>query len=130
MFEWASDGSVVSLGRSDPTVAKDIVSEWQAAAAAPSAPAAALLGPVREGSEWLIAARAPLAHSRRPAPAPTGGWTIAYVDLDRLLSRARLVRAVGVGNDFALVRTDRVRRLFAGVRRLGQRTVARSCGDC
>lgn len=106
LFEWASDGNVLRLGRSDPAVAKDIVSEWQAAAAARGAPAAALLGPVREGSEWLIAARAPLDRSMTPDSGPSGGWAIAYADLDRLLVRARLLRAVGAGNDFALVRTD------------------------
>ena len=105
VFEWASDGSVLTVSRSDPTVTKALVSEWQAAASPRGAPAAALLGPVREGSEWLIAARAPLAHPT-PDAGPAGGWMIAYESLDRLLSRARLVRAVGVDNDFALVRTD------------------------
>ncbi|HEX4268268.1 MAG TPA: EAL domain-containing protein [Steroidobacteraceae bacterium] len=105
-FQWASDGAIVGLGRSDPAVAKDIVSEWQAAAAAHAAPAAALLGPVREGSEWLIAARAPLDRSLTPDSGARGGWSIAYTDLDRLLMRARLPRAVGAGNDFALVRSD------------------------
>ena len=105
VFEWASDGGVVSLGRSDPVVAKAIVSEWQAAAAAGGAHAAALLGPVREGSEWLMAARAPL--NLATTPDAPGAWTIAYENLDRLLAAARLVRTVGAGNDFALVRTDR-----------------------
>ena len=68
VFEWASDGSVLTVSRSDPTVTKALVSEWQAAASPRGAPAAALLGPVREGSEWLIAARAPLAH-----PTPGAG---------------------------------------------------------
>jgi diguanylate cyclase (GGDEF)-like protein len=106
VFEWASDGGILTLGRSDPAAAKAIVSEWQAAAAARGAPAAALLGPVREGSEWLIAARAPLDRSMTLDPGPPGGWTIAYANLDRLLARARVRRAVGAGNDFALVRTE------------------------
>ncbi len=107
VFEWASDGSLQTLSRSDPTVAKAIVSEWQAAASPRGTPSAALLGPVREGSEWLIAARAPLPRPTTPGTGPPGGWTIAYASLDRLLARAHLVRAVGASNDFALVRTDR-----------------------
>jgi diguanylate cyclase (GGDEF)-like protein len=107
VFEWASDGSVLTQGRSDPAAAKAIVSEWQAVASAGGAPSAALLGPVREGSEWLIAARAPLDRSMTLDSGPPGGWAIAYADLDRLLARARMLRAVGAGNDFALVQTER-----------------------
>ncbi|MHB8814769.1 MAG: putative bifunctional diguanylate cyclase/phosphodiesterase [Steroidobacteraceae bacterium] len=107
VFEWASDGSVLALSRSDPAVAKAIVSDWQAALSPRRAPSAAVLGPVREGSEWLIAARAPLDRPMTPDSGPPGGWTIAYESLDRLLARARLLRAVGAGNDFALVRTNR-----------------------
>ncbi|HUA23214.1 MAG TPA: EAL domain-containing protein [Steroidobacteraceae bacterium] len=106
VFEWAGDGSVRILSRSDPTVAKAVVSEWQAAASPGRAPAAALLGPVREGSEWLIAARVPLDHPATQDAGPGGGWRVAYETLDRLLARARLVRAVGTANDFALVRTE------------------------
>ncbi|MGH8298768.1 MAG: putative bifunctional diguanylate cyclase/phosphodiesterase [Steroidobacteraceae bacterium] len=99
VFEWGADGSIVPSGQSAPAVAQAIVSEWQAAAPVHGARAAALLGPVREGSEWLIAARAPL-------DGP-GGWAVAYATLDRLLARAHLMRAVGAGNEFALVRADR-----------------------
>jgi diguanylate cyclase (GGDEF)-like protein len=107
VFEWASDGSVQTLHGSDPATARALISEWQAAVSPRGAPAAALLGPVREGSEWLIAARAPLDRPATPDSGATGGWTVAYESLDRLLARAQLVRAVGAGNDFALVRTDR-----------------------
>jgi len=107
VFEWASDGSVQTLHGSDPATARALVSEWQAAASPRGAPAATLLGPVREGSEWLIAARAPLDRPATPDSGAAGGWTVAYESLDRLLARAQLVRTVGAGNDFALVRTDR-----------------------
>jgi diguanylate cyclase (GGDEF)-like protein len=107
LFEWARDGGILPVGRSDPAVAKTIVSEWQAAAPTGGTPSAALLGPIREGSEWLIAARAPVAPSMAAGAASQGGWTVAYADLDRLSARSHLVRDVGGGNDFALVRTDR-----------------------
>ena len=106
VFGWAPDGSIRAAGRSDAETAKALVSEWQAAASASGVPPAALLGPVREGSRWLIAARAP--RDRPPASASAGGWTVAYADLDRLLEQAHLTRRVGAGNDFALVQMDPV----------------------
>jgi diguanylate cyclase (GGDEF)-like protein len=106
LFQWASDGGILTSGRADPAVARTIVSEWQAAAPARGAPSAALLGPIRAGSAWLIAARVPLAAATTVGSASPGGWTVAYADLDRLSARAHLVRAVGGGNDFALVRSE------------------------
>jgi diguanylate cyclase (GGDEF)-like protein len=105
-FQWRADGSIASSGRADAETAKALVSEWQAAAPAVGIPAAALLGPVREGSDWLMAARAPLARPVTAGSAPAAGWAVAYANLDRLLARARLTRAIGAGNDFALVQSD------------------------
>ncbi|HEX3844134.1 MAG TPA: bifunctional diguanylate cyclase/phosphodiesterase [Steroidobacteraceae bacterium] len=105
-FEWAADGSVIATGSADSTTARAIVSEWQAASPAHGAPSAAVLGPLREGSEWLIAARAPLNRPAASAAGSSGGWAVAYANLDRLLARAQLGRALGAGDDFALVQTD------------------------
>jgi diguanylate cyclase (GGDEF)-like protein len=105
VFEWASDGSLATSSPADAAAAKAIVTEWQADAPTRAAPAAALLGPLREGSQWLIAARAPLDHAASGAPLP-GGWAVAYADLDRLLARAQVMRTVGADDDFALVQTD------------------------
>ncbi|MGH8180835.1 MAG: putative bifunctional diguanylate cyclase/phosphodiesterase, partial [Steroidobacteraceae bacterium] len=105
-FEWTSDGSVITTGAGDAATAKAIVSEWQAASPAHGASSAAVLGPVREGSKWLIAARAPLNGAAAAGAASPPGWAVAYTSLDRLLARAQLTRAVGGGNDFALVQTD------------------------
>ena len=105
-FEWSGDGSITTGGEGDAATARAIVSEWQAASPARGAPAAAVLGPVREGSAWLLAARAPLARAAAAGAAAPGGWTVAYANLDRLLARAQLTRAVGAGADFALVQTD------------------------
>jgi len=103
VFQWRSDGGVLASGAANAAVAKALVNEWRSSAAGRGAPAAALLGPVREGSSWLMAARAPLA-GRMPAGAgAAGGWAVAYADLDHMLARARLTRTVGAGNDFALV---------------------------
>ncbi|MGH8291343.1 MAG: putative bifunctional diguanylate cyclase/phosphodiesterase [Steroidobacteraceae bacterium] len=104
VFDWMSDGGIVTAAPANEAVATTIVSEWQAAAPAPAAASAAVLGPVREGSDWLLAARAPL-HRELGATAQ-GGWAVAYADLDRLLARARVMRMVGAHEDFALVRTE------------------------
>ena len=103
-FNWAPDGSVDTAGQADAATAKALVSEWQAATPAHGTPSAAVLGPVREGSQWLVAARAPL--NGPAADASPRGWTVAYANLDRLLARAQLSRAIGAGDDFALVQTD------------------------
>lgn len=105
-FEWAADGSVIATGPFEPATAKAIVSEWQAALPAHGVPSAAVLGPVREGSEWLVAARAPLNRASTADSASPAGWAVAYANLDRLLARAQLTRAIGAGDDFALVQTD------------------------
>ncbi len=119
VFEWATDGSILASSPASAAVAKAIVSEWRAGAAAHRAPSAALLGPVREGSDWLIAARAPLDHPITAGSTSLGGWAVAYADLDRLLTRAGIMRAVAAGYDFALVQTDPAggyARTFAGSR--------------
>ncbi len=104
-FQWHTDGSLVTSGRSDAAIAKALVSEWQAAAPAAGSAAAALLGPVREGSDWLVAARVPLAPALTAGSTPPG-WAVAYTSLDSLLERARLTREIGGDNDFALVQSD------------------------
>jgi diguanylate cyclase (GGDEF)-like protein len=105
-FEMRADGSVVAGGSSDPVTARAIASEWAATAPLPSPASASLLGPMREGSEWLIAARAPL-DARGPGDSPRdGGWSVAYIDLDRLFAQAQLARLLGPAYDFALVQQD------------------------
>jgi diguanylate cyclase (GGDEF)-like protein len=103
LFEAASGGAVRLYGGADAETAKAIMRQWQAAAPGHGSPAAALLGPVREGSQWLIAARAPLDTAVSSASSPHGGWAVSYANLDRLLARARLGRIVGASRDFALV---------------------------
>ena len=106
VFDWMSDGGIISAAPANAAVAKTLVSEWQAAAPAPVAASAAVLGPVREGSDWLLAARAPLHRPLALGATAVGGWAVAYADLDRLLARARVMRVVGAHDDFALVRTE------------------------
>jgi diguanylate cyclase (GGDEF)-like protein len=99
-FEMGVDGSVMAAGSGDPATARAIASEWTAAASS-----ASLLGPMREGSEWLIAARVPLAQPTAD-PARGGGWAVAYIDLDRLFAQAQLAQLLGSAYDFALAQQD------------------------
>ncbi|MHB8477732.1 MAG: putative bifunctional diguanylate cyclase/phosphodiesterase [Steroidobacteraceae bacterium] len=84
-------------GSPPPAAARGIASEWRAAESAAAVPAAAMLGPVRLGSEWLMAAR---------QPAPAGGWAVAYADLDELLADSHLGRLVDMGYDFELSQVE------------------------
>jgi diguanylate cyclase (GGDEF)-like protein len=65
-----------------------------------------LLGPIREGSRWLVAARAPLQDSVPAAADASPAWAVVYQDLDVLLLGAQLDRAVRSGYDFQLARFD------------------------
>ncbi len=96
LFEMAADGSVAASGSSDPATAQAIASEWSATTASVHGGASAsLLGPIRVGSEWLIAARA--------GTLAGGGWAVAHLDLDRLFAQAQLARLLGPTYDFAWV---------------------------
>ena len=66
----------------------------------------AMLGPLRLGSEWLIATRAPV--SRRPRAQcrrrEAGRWLTR--DLDELIAEAHLARLVDMGYDFELSQVE------------------------
>ena len=66
------------------------------------APGAALLGPVRLSSQWIIAARAPLEWPVGSDAARPVGWSIAYRDLDRLLVDVGVGKLNGSGYDIEL----------------------------
>jgi diguanylate cyclase (GGDEF)-like protein len=93
-FRMDSAGKV--LHAADAATAGALASEWQTAAAAEGA-GGNLFGPVRYGSQWLIAARAPI-----------GGndWLVDYEDLDALLAQAGFGTLVYEGYDFHLYQPD------------------------
>jgi diguanylate cyclase (GGDEF)-like protein len=101
-----ADGVVLRSARADPATVQSIVQESLSVEAPPDGAAVALLGPVRQGSQWFVAVRAPTDPSavvlvgsgviQRP------GWTIAYLSLDDLLARAQLGRLVNAGYDLEL----------------------------
>jgi diguanylate cyclase (GGDEF)-like protein len=105
-FWIATDGMLVASRDSSVTIAKGIVSEWASTAPLRNASAPSVLGPMREGSQWLVAARAPIRPAGSNPAAPPAAWAIAYVDLDQLLSSTHLGAIVDAGYDFALTQVE------------------------
>ena len=85
-FWIATDGMAGDVRRTPRvTIAKGIVSEWASTAPLRNASAPSVLGPMREGSQWLVAARAPIRPATRTLERRRVAWAIAYADLDQLL---------------------------------------------
>ena len=83
------------LQAADATVAHAIAGELGAAELPPRG-AGELFGPVRYGSEWIVAALSPSA----------GRWGVAYENLDALLAHADFGALVPEGYDFRLFQVD------------------------
>jgi diguanylate cyclase (GGDEF)-like protein len=111
-FWMSSAGTVVRAGDSDPAISRALASEWLTAGAE-GTPAGAVFGPVRYGSQWLVAAEAPIAP--QSATAPARARSVVYENLDALLLRGRFGRLVNEGYDFELTQLDprsRASRVF------------------
>ena len=102
-FRFAPNGSLVRGAGVDATLAQNLASEWAASDAAGGSASAwadpRFLGPTRQGSQWIIAARAAMIDRESGERA---GWAVAFADLDQLLANARVGRLVSQGYDFTL----------------------------
>ena len=85
----------------DAAVARALASEWASTDAAARA-AAGVFGPVRYGSQWFVAAQAPIELRSANGSAAASARSVAYENLDALLLRARFGRLVNDGYDFEL----------------------------
>ncbi|HEU4625637.1 MAG TPA: bifunctional diguanylate cyclase/phosphodiesterase [Steroidobacteraceae bacterium] len=107
-FRIEADGSVVRAPKVDRALATGIATEWSHLGA--SGEAARFLGPTRQGSQWIVAVRAPVAAAanRDDAAEPARGtvWAVAYADLDQLLDEAKVGRLVSRGYDFTFAQVD------------------------
>jgi diguanylate cyclase (GGDEF)-like protein len=103
---WMNGTDVLVRARAtDPAVSQALASEVSTPGAG-SAPAA-LLGPVRYGSEWFVAAQAVISLPQTQARAATSAWkSVAYESLDALLLHAHFGRLVNEGYDFELSQLD------------------------
>jgi len=85
----------------DTAVARALASEWASTDVGARA-AAGVFGPVRYGSQWFVAAQAPIELRSANGSAAAGARSVAYENLDALLVRARFGRLVNEGYDFEL----------------------------
>jgi diguanylate cyclase (GGDEF)-like protein len=103
-FWISADGVTVASDESSPTAVNGIVSEWSAAKHGDATPS--LLGPTRQGSQWLIAALAPIVPTAAGERTQGLGWSVVYTDLDQLSSAMHLGHLVNAGYDFALAQIN------------------------
>jgi diguanylate cyclase (GGDEF)-like protein len=101
-FRLAADGKVVDSEGSDAAIVQAIMSEWASVDAHAGAAVAGFLGPIRYGSQWLVAVRVPVTAPNASAAARPAGWFVAYQTLDTLLSSAGLGSPATTGYDFEL----------------------------
>ena len=94
-FWMAADGTVLRSRPEAADTANGIASEWRSAHSGAAADATVMLGPMRLGSNWLIAMRSPVAGDSQVS-------SIAYAKLDRLAADSHLSRLLDLGYDFEL----------------------------
>jgi diguanylate cyclase (GGDEF)-like protein len=102
-FWMTSDDQVLGALPAESLIAGGIASEWASAERGQALPRAAMLGPMRLGSEWVMAMRIPLEGA---AAGKSPGWAVAYEDLDELIADAHLGHLAGAGFDFQLAQRE------------------------
>ena len=105
-FWMATDGTVLRSKDSDPMTVEGAAKEWAAADSRQGTAEGRLLGPVRLGSQWIMAARAPVMLRTAGGTAVRAGWSVAYRDLDQVLIKAKLDGVARAGYDFELSRRE------------------------
>ena len=105
-FWMGADNKVLGARSSEAETAGGIASEWKSAEYGRVLPQATILGPMRLGSEWLIAMRVPVASGNAASAPSVKGWAVAYADLEELIADAHLARLVDAGYDFELSQVD------------------------
>jgi diguanylate cyclase (GGDEF)-like protein len=98
---WMTAGATALPAKNTPAaIANSIVSEWSSVPVPTASRTPSLLGPMREGSQWIVAARVPIMPTEAQRDSQPLGWSVVYADLDRLLSAMRLGGIVDAGYDF------------------------------
>ena len=101
-FWMSTDHKVLASRRTEATTANGIASEWESAESTRAVPGPSILGPMRLGSVWLLAARVPVVPRSPAEPAQSRGWSVAYADLDEIIADSHLARLVEMGYEFEL----------------------------
>jgi diguanylate cyclase (GGDEF)-like protein len=114
-FWMTAGGTVVSGGDADTAASRALANEWAVTGAGARGPTG-IFGPVRYGSQWMIAAYAALEGRPAKEGAASPAWAVGYESLDALLVRAGFGRLVKDGYDFQITQLDplthKARELF------------------
>ena len=109
-FWMTSDDNVLDSRPAESASANGIAGEWRSVDSVHPLPGAAVLGPMRLGSQWLIAVRFPMTASSTASSPLAGprlpGWSLAYADLDGLIAASHLGRLTEMGYDFELSQVE------------------------
>jgi diguanylate cyclase (GGDEF)-like protein len=73
-------------------------------------PESQMIGPLREGSRWFVAYRAPLRASSADRSMLPAGWSVVFSDLDTIWVSAGLPAASQAGYEFELAQVDPAKR--------------------
>ena len=105
-FWLGPDDQVLAVQTPEAPLATAIAGEWAALDVRPAAGQRTILGPIRQGSDWLMAARVPVATGEASSPTQPGAWSVAYANLDAVIAPANLGRLVKLGYDFQLAQVE------------------------
>jgi Diguanylate cyclase, GGDEF domain len=105
-FWMTPDDRVLSSRPTEVTSAGGIASEWESAESARHVTGSSVLGPMRLGSQWLLAARVPVTPVTAGAQSTPAGWAVSYGDLDELIAGGHLARLTDAGYDFQVSQVE------------------------
>jgi diguanylate cyclase (GGDEF)-like protein len=98
-----AEGAVAHAGSVDPALASSIASEWAAEDnSTGSEMRSGFMNPMRHGSQWIVATRAPIQGRGEDGAYQRIGWAVAFADLQQILVNAKLGRLAEAGYAFAL----------------------------
>jgi len=104
---WMSIEDQVLRARSaEAATASGVASEWESAEVNRSVPGSSALGPMRLGSQWLLAIRVPVVARGPGADTQIHSWSVAYADLEELIADSHLPRLTDSGYDFQLSQVE------------------------
>src|SRR4029077_1615842 len=104
-FWMTAGGTVVRAGDADTAPSRALANEW-AVTTANARGSSGIFGPVRYGSQWIIAAYTAIEPRPAKGAAASPAWAVGYESLDGLLVRVGFGRLVKDGYDFDITQVD------------------------
>jgi diguanylate cyclase (GGDEF)-like protein len=103
VFRTANDGSIIpaAYASEDAAAREALAREWRAGDGHSEGTGIEWLAPVRQGSQWLVAARAPILMANRN-DVEHSGWAVAYQSLEEMLLRTGIAELPQQGYEFAV----------------------------